>query len=371
MLTWILLLLVIMPIPWVAQWIWPHNVKFGEIAIITAISAVLTLGVYTAGRYAMVVDYEMLNGTITHKGRQHDQYERTYDCNCRSVCTGTGASQICQNKCDTCYERHYTVKWFVDTTVKQITVDAMDSTSSRVYQEPDPYRFTDIKIGDPVTVPHRYTNYIKAAPDSLFHASSNTVGMFTDKIPEYPNRIYDLYKLTRVISMGVSIPEIHLWNNDVSRYVGKVGPTKQVNLIIVFVNTADSNYIHSLAGKWIGGKKNDVIVAVGMPTYPRIEWVRVLAWTDNEEFKVRMVTDLEALGSLDRTAFMNVIKHNIDTLYKRKPMSDFKYLEYSFDPPWWVVVISLLVGILSAGGTTYYFYTQASHTTIQYRRRKL
>jgi RsiW-degrading membrane proteinase PrsW (M82 family) len=84
-----------------------------------------------------------------------------------------------------------------------------------------------------------------------------------------------------------------------------------------------------------------------------------------------MVTDLEALGSLDRTAFMNVIKHNIDTLYKRKPMSDFKYLEYSFDPPWWVVVISLLVGILSAGGTTYYFYTQASHTTIQYRRRKL
>lgn len=369
--TWILLLLVILPIPWVAQWIWPHNVKFSEIAIVTAISAVLTLTVYGAGRYAMMADIEMLNGQVLSKERHHGRYERSYECNCKQVCTNSSGHESCYSKCDTCYETHYTVRWFVDTSVQQITIQERDSTSRSVYDDPNPTRYTEIQKGDPVTIPHWYVNYVKAAPDSLFHASRASGVAFANKLPPYPGQVYDIYKLDRAVTVGVPVPDLAEWNRDISKYLGTVGPSKQVNLIVVFVDTADSNYIHALSGNWIGGKKNDVTVVVGTTQYPTIDWVRVLAWTDREEFKVRLVHELEELTTIKRQEFLDVIKTRIDGMYQRKPMSDFKYLEYSFDPPVWVVVLSLVVGVLSAAGTTYYFYTQNIRNTISYRRRKL
>lgn len=365
---WILLILAILPMPWVAQLVWPHRVKFAEIATIAAISAALTLVVYGVGRYAAMADIEMLNGQVLNKEREHDRYEQSYSCRCKQVCTKTNGHQSCYEKCDTCYETHYTVKWYVETSLHPITIDSRDSTSRRVYNEPDPARYTEIKKGDPVTISHRYINYVKAAPDSLFHASSSAIGTFGSKIPAYPSGIYDIYKLDRVLSVGVPIPDLREWNAAVSKYLSVVGITKQANLIILFVNEDNSNYIHALAGSWVGGKKNDIVVVVGSTEYPTISWVRILAWTDNEEFKVRMVHELEELKTIDLPRFMDVVKRNVDTYYKRKPMADYEYLEYSFDPPWWVVVLALLVGILSAGGITYWFYVEDTRITNSMRR---
>lgn len=369
--TWILLMMAILPIPWVVQYVWPHRVTFAEIAIVTVISAVLTLLVYGAGKYAISADTEMLNGHVIRKERIHGKYDQPYQCNCRQVCSGTGSSRSCYSQCDTCYETHYTVNWVAITTIQQIAIDSSDRTTKRVYDEPDPPRYTTIRAGDPVTVPHWYTNYVKAAPDSLFHASASWVGMFKNKIPPYPNKVYDIYKLDRVLSVGVPIPDMQAWNDDVSKYNGQAGTVKQSNLIIVFVDTPDSNYIHALAGSWIGGKKNDIVVVVGSPSYPAIEWVRVLAWTDNEVFKVQLVHELEELATIDRPKFMEVVKRNVDGGYKRKPMADYQYLQYSVDPPWWIVALALLTGVVSALGISYYFYVEKIHNSVAYRRRKL
>jgi hypothetical protein len=346
-------------------------VNFAEIAIVTVVSAILTLMVYGAGKFVATADVEMLNGHVIKKERIHGRYEQPYECNCKEVCTGTGQQRSCYNKCDTCYETHYTVNWVAITSIQQIAIDSSDRTTKRVYDEPDPPRYTEIQQGDPVTVPHWYTNYVKAAPDSLFHASASWIGSFKDKIPPYPGSIYDIYKLDRVISVGVPIPDLNQWNADVSIYNGFAGPVKQSNLIIVFVDTDNSNYIHALAGSWVGGKKNDVIVVVGTPQYPTIEWVRVLAWTDNEVFKVQIMHELEALSTIDRVKFMDVVKRNIDGGYQRKPMADYKYLQVSAEPPWWVVVLALLVGVGSSLGISYFFYVEKIHGSIAYRRRNL
>jgi hypothetical protein len=368
--SWIPLMIVILPIPWLIQYIWPHRVQVYEVAIVTAVSAALTLVVYVAGSYIPAADVEMLNGQILRKVRDHGRYERPYNCNCTKICTGTGTSRSCYERCSTCYETHYTVNWYVDTTVRQITLHSLDSTSRSVYGAADPAAYVRAAVGDPVTVSHPYINYVKAAPDSLFHASAVSVGGFKDRLPAYPSQIYDTYKLDRVVTVGVAVPDQALWNRDISKYLGDVGPTKQVNLVIVFVNTNDSNYLHALEHAWIGGKKNDVVVIVGTTSYPRIDWVRVMAWTDVEEFKVRMTHDLESLETVDREIFMAVVTKHISNLYQRKPMKDFEYLADSMEPPLWVLLLSLIIGIGASLGISYYFYTEHRGLPITYRRHK-
>jgi hypothetical protein len=368
--SWIPLMVVILPIPWLAQYMWPHRVQVYEVAIITAISAALTVAVYVAGTYLPAADVEMLNGQILRKVRDHGRYDRPYNCNCTKICTGFGSTQTCYERCSTCYETHYTVHWYVDTTVRQITLHALDSTSRTVYETADPDVYVKASVGDPVTVSHPYINYVKAAPDSLFHASASTVGRFNDKIPNYPNQLYDTYKLDRLVTVGVNVPDRVYWNQDISRYLGEVGPSKQVNLVLVFVNTNDSNYLHALEHAWVGGKKNDVVIIVGTSAYPRIDWVRVMAWTDVEEFKVRVVHDLEELGTIDRHVFMKTLTKHITKLYQRKPMKDFEYLADSMEPPLWVLILSLIIGIGAALGITYYFYTERRGLPITYRRHK-
>ena len=42
--------------------------------------------------------------------------------------------------------------------------------------------------------------------------------------------------------------------------------------------------------------KNDVVVVMGTPSYPRIDWVQVLSWTDVELFKVQLRDELMDLN---------------------------------------------------------------------------
>jgi hypothetical protein len=213
-----------------------------------------------------------------------------------------------------------------------------------------------INPGDPVAMTQSYTNYVKAVPESLFHAKMAFINRFKDKIPQYPSQIYDFYKVNRVLPVGVAVPDIASWNHDLSMTLRKLGPSRQANAVIIFVNEADSSYVHALEAAWLGGKKNDVIVVVGTTQYPKIDWVRIVSWTDKELFKVQLRDDLAALGTVDREAFMRIINARISTTFVRKNMKDFEYLAEEIEPPLWVIILAGILGLASALGLSYFFY---------------
>jgi hypothetical protein len=216
-------------------------------------------------------------------------------------------------------------------------------------------------VGDPVAAARAYTNYIKAVPESLFHAKISLSKQYADKIPPYPSQIYDYYNINRVLSVGVPVPDLPAWNTGVSQIMRKLGPQRHANVVIVFVNDANSSYVHALEGAWLGGKKNDVVVVVGTTSYPTIEWVRIMSWTDKEIFKVQLRDELQALGTVDRSAFLGIIEKHTMATFVRKSMKDFEYLKEEIEPPLWVVVLAGVLGLLAALGSTYFFYRNDLH----------
>ena len=351
-----MLLFVLLPvfiIPWVTKLIWPHTVSWIEIGSAFGVGAMLTLLVYFCGMVSQTHDVEILNGQVTSKSRDKVSCRHSYQCHCHYVesCSGSGKSRSCSShqECDTCYEHSYDVDWNVHSSVDNWSISHIDRQGLD-----EPPRWTQVQIGEPVSTTHSFTNYVKAVPESLFHA--NLTNKFDTMIPAYPDGIYDYYKLNRAIAVGVPVPDISQWNSDISDILRTLGPSKQANIIVIFVNTSDESYLHALEGKWIGGKKNDIIVVLGVTKYPKIDFVAISSWTDAQLFKVQLRDDITAVGTVDRVKIIQAIQTNTAKTFQRKHMKDFEYLKSQIEPPTWVLILAVLLGIVASVLTTYFVH---------------
>ncbi|KWA84280.1 hypothetical protein WL29_23270 [Burkholderia ubonensis] len=347
-----LLLLVPLVWPFVAKAIWKHEITLGELATNLAIGVLVVLAGYYGSRYAQAYDVEIHNGRLISKNSETVSCEHSYTCNCRQVCTGSGKDQSCSTTCDTCYEHSYDVDWKLKTEVGDIKVPRVDRQGTL-----EPPRFSRAQPGDPVSVEKAYQNYIKAAPDSLFNKATedSLKAQFAGLLPAYPDDVYDLHYVNRVIVQGVPVPDLAQWNSDLQQLLATLGPKKQVNAVVVLTNLANPNFAEALRATWLGGKKNDVVVVLGVTQYPEVAWARVFSWTDRELFKVELRDELQNLHTLDRVKVLAAIRTHIERDFVRKSMKDFAYLQNEIEPPLWMVVLLAIVGLAVSVGVSMYF----------------
>lgn len=335
----------------------PLLVNLGWILGGFLVSMLIIAGAVGASVGYQTADTEIWNGEVVSKDRIHGSYVESYDCNCRDVTEyytdheGKRKSRSVR-KCDTCYRDHFTVEWTCQTTLGNYRIAKEDWTNNKVYSLPDPARYAEIKMGDPVSKTHSYKNYIKAVPQTLFNPANETLkAKFANQIPAYPINIYDFYKIDRVIPVGVNVPDLKLWNTKLSHVLKTLGPKKQANVVIVMVKNPDENYFYALQDAWAGAKKNDIVVVIGVSSLAEKPlWANVIALTDNSLFKIKLRDDIMSLDSLTADGVINTIYKNTSETFKRKSMKDFKYLENEIDPPTWVIITSLLVNIFAYVG---------------------
>jgi len=330
-------------------------------AISLVVGLVTVSLVYLAGTSLQTHDVEIWNGSVTSKERDTVSCSHSYDCRCRNEtsCTGSGKNRSCTTSrvCDTCYEHDHDYDWVVHSDIGKFLINRVDDQGVT-----QPSRWTQARVGDPVSKTHNFTNYVKAVPESLFHA--NVTNKFDGIIPTYPNQIYDYYKLSRLLLVGVSVPDASEWNRDIALLLRKLGPLKQANVIVVMVNTADQSYVHALEGRWIGGKKNDIIVILGVTSYPKIDWVAISSWTDKALFKIQLRDAILDIGTVDRSQIIAAIDTHTMRSFKRKEMADFEYLSYQIQPPLWVLVLAVVLSMGTSLGVSWYM---VKHTS-KYRR---
>ena len=352
-------LLLLFPLLWpfLARVLWKHKITWGEMGLNLLVGAlVVTVGWY-AGRYSQMADTEILNGQVVSKAPERVSCEHDYKCRCRQVCRGSGEDRKCDEVCDTCYDHSHDLKWNLSTTLGDIEIDRVDRQGLT-----EPPRFTRAKPGDPVAQAHSFTNYIRGAQDSLFNTASEVMAskQFKDDVPTYPSNVYDYHYVDRVLTVGVALPDLREWNQDLAMRLRSLGPAKQVNAIVVLAKHSDPLYASAIRAMWLGGKKNDVIVVLGVPNYPAIEWARVVSWSDNETFKVELRDDLQALKTANRENVLTIIEQRLAKQFVRKPMKDFEYLLNEIQPPGWVlwslfalsVVVSIGASVLLARNDT-------------------
>ena len=347
-----LLLLLLFPLVWpfIAKRIWQSEINWQEMFLNIIIVVILTALVWQAGIYAKTSDTEIWNGQVLDKKQVSVPCQHSYQCNCREECSGSGKDRSCSTVCDTCYEHFNDYDWVVYSDAGDFTVARADRQGIR-----EPSRWTKAQKGQPVARPHQYTNYIKAVPESLFHNESNIRERFKDMIPPYPDKVYDYQYLSRVLAVGFFLPGLEEWNTDLAMALRDLGPKRQANVIIVFVNTGDPEYARALEEAWLGGKKNDIVLVVGVIEYPRIEWVRVISWTDRQNFKVELRDAIFEPGNIDRGKILALVHDYIMSSFVRKPMKDFEYLKHEIDPPGWVIILAVIIAVGGSIGLSLYF----------------
>lgn len=358
----ILILFMIFPVAagLFARYYLKHTYTWQEFACSLAISLVLMCAVYFTGLYSEMVDTEILNGEIVSKTRDHGTYMESYSCRCRTVTRGTGNNRYTTTTCDTCYRKHYTVKWFADSTVGRIDFGSKDSLSSSVYASPDPQSYTDCYVGEPASQPNTYLNYVKAVPESLFNTALANQS-YSDLVPEYP-RIHSLYRVNRVIDVnsGLSSDILKELDNQLDTHLKMLGPAKQANIIAIFTNILDPAYRHAVENSWVGGKKNDIVLFFGVDG-EKIVWTDVMTWalnSGNEFLVAQLKQKLADIKTVDVTQISTLTRNMVDGLYVRPKMEDYEYLKSDIRPSETVIAVCWVISILGTLVLTWFFHAK-------------
>jgi hypothetical protein len=206
----------------------------------------------------------------------------------------------------------------------------------------------------PTAVEHEFVNYVKAT-DNILKVSGAMSGYEQYLIP-YPRvhaGAHGAIDFDRVIAMGSNVPTS--WMTDIDRQLDRVlmtmGKRKQVNVIVYFA-AANQGFFQALEESWCLGKKNDVIVVIGMKQWPTVDWVQVMAWTDHKIFIEELKECVLTMGPLEGKAeefvgrVVGCIEGTKGEGYERKPMSDYDYLVADIGLPWWADLGVTLIGCL-------------------------
>lgn len=339
---------------------------FGAGVIGLLISSAIVTATFYLGKGGKTADIQIINGEVVGKTREHGHYLRSYECNCvyRNECSGSGNTRTCTSvrTCQTCYEDRYTVTWSCQSNIGTFTIEHLDESRRSVYDTKDPQRYTIIQKGDPVSKSNIYKNYIKAVPQSIFRPAQETLKQqYALYIPKYPANIYDIYRIDRVLTVGANVPNLKEWNDRVSDSVKTLGPLKQANVVIVLTTISDPNYFYALQDAWVNGKKNDIIVVIGAPEFPKkAAWVNIMTLSKDSLFQVKLRDKILSLQELTAADVVNAIHTETMQTYQRKSMKDFKYLDAEIDPPTWLMVLCIFINIIAYVVFWYQLFTHRS-----------
>lgn len=348
--------IVLIPIIWllVAKYWLRTTFNYKELGISIVAILIITGSTYGLGMMSQTSDTEIWNGYVTKKERKHGSYVRSYQCMCVTVSCGKNCSTT---SCQTCYEDRYTVNWNGYTTVGNFSFKSLDKTSKRVYNEPDPTSYKVCKEGEPASRTKSYTNYVKAVPDSLFHDDSKIGEQFTGKIPSYP-KVYGFYRFNHVLNVDSKIKNIDEFNKGIADALKTLGAAKQANIIVILTEIDDPTYRYAIENAWLGGKKNDIVVFVGLDD-KKITWVDMMSFagnSGNELFHVTMRDGLLEQKTLDVKKFVPFVSQTVSKLYDRPQMKDYEYLKDEIEPPTWVIILAIILAFGTSIGLTFYFH---------------
>jgi hypothetical protein len=215
----------------------------------------------------------------------------------------------------------------------------------------------------PTAVEHPFVNYLRAS-----HSIMKTRGAlsgFEKLLRAYP-RVhggpYGPIVIDRVVCGGASAPQS--WCAEVNRLLclelRELGKRREVNLLVYVAGTSDINFRHALHEFWDGGKQNDVIVIIGAPSFPHIDWVDCIAWTDHELFKETLKDRVIALKTLENpetlvSAIVRQTQASGEEGFKRKLMDDYQYLVAEIRLPLWGTLLLIVLIIVLTGPFLVFF----------------
>ena len=326
-------------------------------------TAMLSL-IWWGGNAMSGMDTEILNGSVTGKHawqfscptNTSNPCHNGYTCHIRTVCTGSGRDRSCHTESDTCYVYPWEKNWYVDTNLpnKSVEISRIDDQGRL-----EPNRYSSAIVGDPASQPHSYKNWVRAASSTLYRDDLAKETANQSLLVDYPTKIIDYYRIDRIITPNSVLKNELAWNNEMSKILAKLGPTKQMNMVVVIVEGAQKDYPFGLRSYWKGFKKNDAILVIGT-TKGVVSWAEVMSWSKAPifDFKMRsMLLDYQGktINDIDPIELFSKAYTVSNENFVRRSMSDFEYLKGDIPPPSWLIWLSTIVAVIFGIGTSILF----------------
>lgn len=238
---------------------------------------------------------------------------RTYECNCRTVTSGTGSNTTSHRECSTCTETYdcsycdeYPAKYLAHSNTGEIR-EISQSEFNRIANKFGTKRFVELnrkidnwsfcgKDGDlyvaewdgdrnkyePFCTSHTYENKIQLNKSFGFR---DLTEVEKSRIHEYP-AISSVYQPS-IVGNWHNTNDINWARFLLDRFNGEYGKKKQIKAFIFtyYNQTPDVAELQKIYFK--GGNKNEIIVCVGYDCC-KATWVRAFSWTDEKICEVEV-----------------------------------------------------------------------------------
>lgn len=375
--------LVLIPvlIPLAGKFFFKLEISWLEWGVIAVVCGLLLAGLWYGTKLSAANDREVWNGAITAKAVDRERCytnmmprvcSQSYSCNCHQVCSTSTDSkgnrtESCHQECDTCYRFDWEQDWEATSTLGSYTISRVDARGAN-----EPPRWSRIQPGDPVADTRTYQNWVAASAGTVFRDSKAQAERFEKIMPLYPIAVFDYYRIDRIVTPNVRLANETQWNAELSKMLSTVGPRRQMNMIVVFVD-APREYATGLRYHWKGFKKNDAVVVIGVQR-GLITWSQTMSWSKNASFDIEMrhlIDDYvgQPAANLDPARIMPAAGAIASRAFDRRTMKEFEYLKADIPPPTWLIWTEVILGLLLGAGATYLFHRVDLDDAIFNRRR--
>lgn len=196
----------------------------------------------------------------------------------------------------------------------------------------------------PATSLHHWQNRTKAAPSVFSFAKVPT----NAPVFSWP-RNDDWRRSGRLL--GTAAAQFDLLAFD--RMNARLGPTRKVNVIMVGFDMGSIELAHTQEAKWLGGKKNDLVLCYGgMSRNQPASWAYVFGWS--ESFLAKRNLESLLLRYPASPQLLQLVEQEVQKNYRIKDWSKFDYI--TIEPPTWSYVVFVFVLIGSQTGLYVYFH---------------
>lgn len=162
-------------------------------------------------------------------------------------------------------------------------------------------------------------------------------------------QFFDWRKSKRLLGSAAKHYTIQKWE----RLNGELGPDKDINLIMIGFD-GKSESAHWQEAKWLGGKKNDLVLCYGpAASSGKPAWTYCFGPTDDELVKRNLESLL--LNNTPGDGLLLQIKSEIKARYRSKEVSSPGY--FDTPPPPYAIPILIFIMIVVQGGYWLWAYT--------------
>lgn len=205
----------------------------------------------------------------------------------------------------------------------------------------------DERTLEPVATEHSYENRIQAS-DSVFRFKADPKDKALYGLYEYPG----ISNWRQAALTGYSGPDAAEADRLLNLINARLGRNKQVKVFVLVYRDKPMQAAVSQQALWMGGNKNEFIVAIGVDRENAVQWVFPFSWSEREDLKVATRSYLMDQKKLDLVAFAKWLRPVVTKQWTRKQFADFSYLRV--ETPTWCIVLTYILALLITAGISWW-----------------